>query len=134
MTALRNARSMIPVSMAAPMAARFAASAAIAVAGLMSAGTAVAATPAATRSVEVAQVIVQYGDLNLDTERGTVVLQRRLEAAAHRVCGRPDARDLRRATQARECRQDAIARAVKDVGSPRLAERHAAGRSRALRG
>jgi UrcA family protein len=78
--------------------------------------------------------VVPYGDLNLDTERGAAALQRRLEAAADAVCGRPDPRDLRLAAKARDCRRTAIARAVEDVGSPRLAERHAAGRSRALRG
>jgi len=121
MTALRVSRS--------PLVATFYAS--MALAGLSFAAAAPAA--AAPSTVDVARVVVPYGDLDLDTERGAAALQRRLVAAARQVCGSPDPRDLSRHQKARECIDAAMARAVDDVGSPRLAKLHA-GRSRALRG
>jgi UrcA family protein len=107
--------------------------ASLALAGLSFAATASAAGPAAPATADVARVVVQYGDLDLDTERGAAALQRRLVAAAREVCGSPQPRELKRHREARECMDAAIARAVDEVGSPRLARLHA-GRSRALRG
>lgn len=123
MTALRFSRSPLVATL----------SASVALAGLSFAGAASAAASAAPATVDVARVVVQYGDLDLDTERGAAALQRRLVAAAREVCGSPDPRDLSRSRQARECMDAAMARAIDDVGSPRLAKLHA-GRSRALRG
>ncbi len=85
------------------------------------------------RAVEVLQVVVDFSDLDLDTDRGAAVLQRRLRAAAREVCGSPDPRELALAQRARACGEAAITRAVDQVGSPRLAKLHAA-RSRASRG
>ena len=123
MSALRVSRS--------PLVATLAAS--VAVAGLLSAGVASAGDSGASSTVEVAQVVVGYADLDLDTERGAAALQRRIAAAARQVCGAPSPRDLRMYQKARDCMAAAIARAVEDVGSPRLAKLHA-GRHRALRG
>lgn len=119
MTAIRTAR--------VPMIAAFA------VAGLLCTGAATA-SPASSASVEVAQVVVRYGDLNLDSDRGLAALYRRLEAAAVAVCGRPDQRDLRLAGLARDCQRAAMAGAVAKVGVPRLAERHASAQGRVLGG
>jgi UrcA family protein len=102
------------------------------VAGLLSTAATAAESPAAT-SVEVASVVVPYGDLNLNSERGVQQLQRRLVAAAKEVCGRHDPRDLRLAGIARDCMDGAISRAVAEVGNARLAQINA-GRAKSLRG
>ncbi|MBS0612348.1 MAG: UrcA family protein [Proteobacteria bacterium] len=80
-------------------------------------GTAAAATPDEPPSVRVG-----YGDLNLDTDAGAHVLYRRLRAAARQVCSDDaDSREVARAANARACQHQAIERAVRTVGSPRLA-------------
>jgi UrcA family protein len=123
MTALRVSRSPLVSTLTATAA----------VAGLLFAGAATAGGPASTATVEVARVAVSYGDLDLDTEHGAATLQRRIAAAARQVCGAPSPRELRLYQKAQECTTAAIARAVEEVGSPRLAKLHAA-RGRALRG
>ena len=63
----------------------------------------------ATTSVAAAQsdeptVSVRYADLNLTTEEGRRVLDRRLVNAAETACGgRPDPRDLKHAAAFRKC-------------------------------
>jgi UrcA family protein len=123
MTALRVSRSRLASILATSAA----------VAGLLHAGGASAAGSGAAPTLEVDRVVVQYGDLNLDTERGAAALQRRIANAARQVCGSPNPRELVLYRQARECVSAAIERAVDQVGSTRLAELHA-GRHRALRG
>lgn len=98
------------------------------------------AAPAAGRdaapnasSIQVASVVVAYGDLNLDSDQGVARLQRRLVSAANQVCGRPDPRNLRMAEAARECFDAALVRAVAKVGNERLARLNEA-RTRSLRG
>lgn len=93
---------------------------------------ATAAEPRAA-SVQLPSIVVQYGDLNLDSERGVQQLQRRLVAAARQVCGRPDPRKLHLAEVARDCMDAAISRAVSEVGNARLAQINA-GRSKSLGG
>ncbi len=123
MTAPRVSRSTLVTNFAAT----------VALAGMSFAGVAAAGDAASSATVEVARVVVGYGDLDLDTERGAAALQRRIAAAARQVCGAPSPRDLRLHRMAQECMSEAISRAVDDVGSPRLAKLHA-GRHRALRG
>lgn len=107
-----------------------------AIAGLFAATSAPAAevvTATGGNSVEVASVVVAYGDLNLDSDQGVAQLQRRLVAAANKVCGRPDPRNLRMAEAARDCVDQAMVRAVAKVGNERLARLNES-RTRALRG
>ncbi|MCU0759853.1 MAG: UrcA family protein [Steroidobacteraceae bacterium] len=112
----------------------FVATVVVATAGLVASVASATGRPAAAAaSVEVSRVVVSYGDLNLDSERGVQQLQRRLVGAAREVCGRPEPRDLRLAARARECADAAIARAVAEVGNARLARLNA-GRSKSLRG
>jgi UrcA family protein len=47
-------------------------------------------------------------------------------SAAHRVCGVSDSRNLAEFAAARACERQAIAHAVRDVNSPRLAATHSA--------
>ena len=69
----------------------------------------------ATTSAAAAQnpeptVSVSYADLNLTTEEGRRVLDRRLVNSAKVACGgRPDPRDLKRAADFRECFKNAKA-------------------------
>lgn len=69
---------------------------------------------------------VRYSDLNPSTEQGSLVLYGRIVAAAHQVCAVDDIRDLKAVRAARSCREQAIAQAVRDVGSPMLASVYAA--------
>jgi UrcA family protein len=76
---------------------------------------------AADSAPEAPSVRVSYHDLNLATDEGTVALYGRIVSAAYRVCQVSDIRDLHQVAAATECRARAIERAVRDVGSPRLA-------------
>ena len=82
-------------------------------------GVANAAEPA--RSVSVA-----YADLNLTSEQGNSTLYNRIVAAAREVCGASsvDIRDLQSFAQERACESQAIARAVEQVSSAKLAAQH----------
>lgn len=72
---------------------------------------------------------VRYSDLNLSTEQGSLVLYGRIVAAARQVCVVDDIRDLRAFNAAKLCREQAIAKAVRDVNSPMLASVYAARRT-----
>jgi len=69
---------------------------------------------------------VSYQDLNLSTEQGSQALYARIAAAARAVCTAEDIRDLRARPAVETCREQAIARAVHNVDSPRLAALYAA--------
>jgi UrcA family protein len=90
------------------------------IAGCIVAGVA-AAADAATPSAEVPSMTVHFADLDLTTEQGAHTLYRRLESAARYVCPSADLRDLERSALSRSCQEQAIARAVQAVSSPRLA-------------
>jgi UrcA family protein len=77
-------------------------------------------------TADVPAVTVRYADLNLSTEQGSLVLYGRIVAAARQVCEIDDIRDLRALHLAKACREEAIARAVRDVNSPMLASVYAA--------
>ena len=81
------------------------------------AGSAYAASPAE----DVPTVRVSYHDLNLATDQGTDALYARIVSAAYKVCQPSDIRNLSEVAAASKCREEAIARAVRDVGNPRLA-------------
>ena len=66
-------------------------------------------------------VVVKYGDLNLNTEAGSLTLYARLAAAAKSVCPAADPRNLRSLSASRACQTEAMQRAVNDIRSPRLA-------------
>ncbi len=84
-----------------------------------SAGFAAAATPAD----DVPTVVVRYGDLDLQTDAGLRVLQRRLSAAASKVCPAPYSNvDLAGLSVARRCQAAAIDRATRSLHDPHLVE------------
>ena len=68
-------------------------------------------------------VRVAYGDLNLASEQGNSTLYARIVSAARAVCGIDDVdnRDLPGLATARACESRAIAQAVSDVHSEKLA-------------
>lgn len=78
-----------------------------------------------TLSDEVPTVTVRYGDLNLASEAGARKLYQRLSVAAQEVCPAQDAHSLALLSYNRTCRANAIARAVHEINSPRLAALHA---------
>jgi UrcA family protein len=67
-------------------------------------------------------VTVAYDSSSLATQRGALALYRRLEQAARQVCGDGTSRDLASVQSARECQKQAVARAVRIIGNPRLVE------------
>jgi len=72
-------------------------------------------------SANAAGLTVRYSDLNLSTEQGALILYGRIVAAAYRVCAADNMLDLNAMAAARACREEAIAKAVRDVNSPMLA-------------
>jgi UrcA family protein len=100
--------------------------------GLVGLGTSVAT--AATSPDGAPAVSVSYSDLNLATEEGTLALYKRIVSAARQVCPSATSPSAQQAAQARHCVDDAVARAVRDVQSTKLAELQATRTRRAERG
>lgn len=88
-------------------------------------GVLLAAAPLAATAAtagDAPTMAVNYSDLDLATESGARVLFERIQVAADEVCPAvPDIRDLNRVATHSRCMREAIARAVQQVGSPRLA-------------
>jgi len=89
---------------------------AIAIASALITAGAIKAAPALAEpsSAETRTYVsyVQTSDLNLSSEGGRRVLDRRLAQAAREVCGTPSGADLAGLNEARACRADAVARAT----------------------
>ncbi len=94
-------------------------------------GFAAGAANAAGAPDEAPSVTVQYDPRTLDTDRGADALYRRIANAAADVCPAASPRELARYAVTERCRRQAIARAVRQIDSQRLAEVLAA---RATRG
>ena len=73
---------------------------------------------------QVAQHVVRYADLNLDSRAGVDQLYQRIVTAAHSVCGTDQAFSLTAQVESRQCSKQAIARAVATIGSPALSSRY----------
>lgn len=84
-------------------------------------GVCAAAAHAADPGASAPAVTVAYHDLNLATDAGNTALYARLEKAAAKVCVVADVRDLAALAARASCEQQALERAVRAVGSPRLA-------------
>jgi UrcA family protein len=93
-------------------------------AGIVAASVA-GVSAAATSATDAPSVIVHYADLDLATPQGAQTLYRRIAAAARKVCPNTDQRDLAAVAQNRNCREQAIAGAVRDVDRPLLASVYA---------
>jgi UrcA family protein len=99
-------------------ARRCVAIAALTITVLIPVATALAAAPAAET---MPQVVVKYADLDLATDAGAATLLHRIEGAARQVCGNPrELQPLERSQLVKHCNAEAIARAVTEVGAPKV--------------
>jgi UrcA family protein len=89
-------------------------------------------------------VIVDYGDLNLNNDRGLSVLDRRLRNAVEQICGRISPREVFRHRSVRACkrvawngiepqRENAIARARRELSPTVEIARRSSGNNVAVR-
>ena len=83
------------------------------------------AASAATSGSDVSAIVVKYGDLNLATDAGVSALYHRIVHAAGQVCPDPLMNDLMFRERIFECRRQAVARAIQQVGNSRLAALYA---------
>jgi UrcA family protein len=90
-------------------------------AGVMAAG---AASAAGLDSGEP-QVVVKYSHQSLATDEGVKALYRRITFAATQVCPDISIRDLGLQSRIAQCRDQAVTRAVRQIGNSRLAALHA---------
>ena len=97
--------------------------------GIVSA-TSAGAVSAATADEDVPKVTVQFRTQSLETDEGTRALYRRLVNAAEAVCPATSADHPFLTDAVRHCREQALARAVHSIDSPRLAALHGSGTRR----
>jgi UrcA family protein len=71
------------------------------------------------------RVVVHFADLNLARQADVATLYHRIEGAAKRACGAPDARELARAAAAKPCIDQAVAGSVARINSPLLTRLYA---------
>ena len=72
-------------------------------------------------TVDTPSIVVSYSALDLATDEGARNLYSRIAAAGRAVCPDASFRDLSAYARAKACQSEAVARAVHDVRSPRLA-------------
>jgi UrcA family protein len=89
---------------------------ALVVSGFATAGTRVA--------TDVPSVVVQYGDLNLNSQAGVLKMHARLKGAAQSVCDSLNSRVLGLREQYDRCVSDAVSDGVKQVGNQNLSNFH----------
>jgi UrcA family protein len=90
-------------------------------AGVMAVGAASAASP----DSGVPTVVVQYSEQSLATDGGVNDLYRRITNAAKQVCPTASIREFRALRQVEECRDQAVARAIRQIDNSRLAALYA---------
>jgi UrcA family protein len=90
-------------------------------AGVMGAGVACAASPDAG----VPTFVVKYSEQSLATDAGVNDLYRRIKYAATKVCPEASIRDLAANRMVQECRDEAVARAIRQIDNSRLAALYA---------
>ncbi len=88
-------------------------------AGLLAAGTAGAA------DIDAPSLVVKYSQQSLATDGGVQDLYRRITLAARKVCPEISARDLSAQRQVEQCRDEAVARAIRQIDNSRLAALYA---------
>jgi UrcA family protein len=94
---------------------------ALAAASLAAMGTA----SAATVDSDAPSLVVHYSSETLATEAGVHSLYHRLVQASRQVCPDPSIRDLGADAKVRQCRDQAIARAIREINNPQLAALYA---------
>ncbi len=91
-------------------------------AGVMAVGAASAASP----DSDVPAIVLKYSEQSLTTDEGVHTLYRRITNAAKQVCPDASKASLSRMRPTEECRNQAIARAIRQIDNSRLAALHAA--------
>jgi UrcA family protein len=91
-------------------------------AGVMAVGAACAASP----DSDVPSVVVKYSEQSLATDGGVNDLYRRITNAAKQVCPEASIRNLSALSRVEACRDQAVARAIRQIDNSRLAALHAA--------
>jgi UrcA family protein len=80
-----------------------------------------AVASAAQPATEPTQTTLYYSLRDLSTDQGTRALYQRIVTAARTVCPGYDSADLAAFAYSRQCGQQALARAVRQIGNARLA-------------
>lgn len=88
---------------------------------LLAAALATGATAAVAAEPERLSVPVKVGDLNIRSEAGAEVALRRIQRAAHAICGETDSKQLGRQAMIDACVRDAVNTTVASANSPALA-------------
>ena len=88
-------------------------------AGVLAVGTASAADPG------VRSIVVKYSPQSLATDGGVQDLYRRIKYAAREVCPALSTRDFSAQREAEQCRDQAVARAIRQIDNSRLAALYA---------
>ena len=65
-------------------------------------------------------VQVRYGDLAIDTEKGSIQLLKRIESAANRVCAKLDHGDVSSRSNMKNCQREVTVAAINKVNHPML--------------
>jgi UrcA family protein len=76
------------------------------------------------QEIDIQSIRVSYADLNLTNTTDQLSLYQRLRGAAKKVCGDRVSRTVSEVMQQRECVEDALDRAVDDIGNPDLVALH----------
>ena len=70
-------------------------------------------------------IVVKYADQDLTTQKGLNELYHRLVRASRQVCPEMSTLDLSRERKVLECRDQAVARAIRQINNPQLAALYA---------
>jgi UrcA family protein len=89
---------------------------ALAMAGIAGAGV--------RSDADVPSVVVQYGDLNLNSKAGVLKLRARLRSAARDVCSALDTSVLGKHGRYEACVDDALSKSIAAVGNVHLGHYH----------
>ena len=80
--------------------------------------------PTVSQAAQTNSVLVSYADLNLASEPGVRILERRITSAARIVCEIEDSRELELARATASCRDEAIAGAQPAFNAALVAARN----------
>jgi UrcA family protein len=88
-------------------------------AGVVAVGTASAA------DIDTPSIVVKYSQQSLATDGGVQDLYRKITHAARKVCPELSVRDLSAQREVEQCRDEAVARAIRQIDNSRLAALYA---------
>ena len=75
---------------------------------------------------DVPSIVVKYSDQSLATDKGVNELYRRIVRAAEKVCPDASMKNLSAQAKAEECRDQAVAKAVRQIDNSQLVALYAA--------